>query len=73
MTRMKKPLGEKYGKSLTEIVGTSALEKALLYAETPRPRLTAEQQRELVGGSRRSRAESDNYPTTRAHGRVRAR
>src|SRR5450432_1096540 len=64
MTRMKKSLGEKYGKSLTEIVGhLGPLEKALLYAENATPEgLTAEQQRELIGGVEKIARESDNYP-----------
>src|SRR5450432_2834379 len=64
LTRMKKPLGEKYGKALTEVVGhLGPLEKALLYAENATPEgLTAEQQRELIGGVEKIARESDNYP-----------
>jgi predicted Ser/Thr protein kinase len=64
LTRMKKPLGEKYGKNLTEIVGRlGPLEKALLYAENATPEgLTTEQQRELVAGVERIARESDSYP-----------
>jgi predicted Ser/Thr protein kinase len=64
LTRMKKPLGEKYGKNLTEIVGRLApMEKALLYAENATPEgLTTEQQRELVAGVEKIARESDSYP-----------
>ncbi len=64
LTRMKKPLGEKYNKSLTEIVGRlGPLEKALLYAENATPEgLTTEQQRELVAGVEKIARESDSYP-----------
>jgi serine protein kinase len=64
MTRMKKPLGEKYGKNLTEIVGhLGPLEKALLYAENATPEgLSTDQHRELVAGIEKIARESDNYP-----------
>ena len=64
LTRMKKPLGEKYGKNLTEIVGRlGPLEKALLYAENATPEgLSAEQARELVAGIEKIARESDSYP-----------
>jgi serine protein kinase len=64
LTRMKKPLGEKYGKNLTEIVGRlGPLEKALLYAENATPEgLSSEQQRELVSGIEKIARESDSYP-----------
>ena len=64
LTRMKKPLGEKYGKNLTEIVGRlGPLEKALLYAENATPEgLSTEQQRELVAGVEKISRESDSYP-----------
>jgi serine protein kinase len=64
LTRMKKPLGEKYGKALTEVVGRlGPLEKALLYAENATPDgLTTEQHRELVAGIERIARESDSYP-----------
>jgi predicted Ser/Thr protein kinase len=64
LTRMKKPLGEKYGKALTEIVGRlGPLEKALLYAENATPEgLSTEQQRELVAGVEKIARESDSYP-----------
>jgi predicted Ser/Thr protein kinase len=61
---MKKPLAEKYGKTLSDIVGRlGPLEKALLYAEGGTPEgLNADQQRELVSGIERIARESDNYP-----------
>jgi predicted Ser/Thr protein kinase len=64
LTRMKKPLGEKYGKNLTEIVGRlGPLEKALLYAENAAPEgVSAEQARELVAGIEKIARESDSYP-----------
>jgi predicted Ser/Thr protein kinase len=64
LTRMKKPLGEKYGKNLTEIVGRlGPLEKALLYAENVTPEgLSTDQHRELVGGIEKIARESDSYP-----------
>ena len=64
LTRMKKPLGEKYGKSLTEIVGRlGPLEKALLYAENATPEgLSTDQHRELVAGIEKIARESDSYP-----------
>jgi predicted Ser/Thr protein kinase len=64
LTRMKKPLGEKYGKNLTEIVGRlGPMEKALLYAENATPEgLSTEQQRELVAGVEKIARESDSYP-----------
>jgi serine protein kinase len=64
LTRMKKPLGEKYGKSLTDVVGRlGPLEKALLYAEAIVPEgVPAEQARELVAGIEKIARESDSYP-----------
>jgi serine protein kinase len=64
LTRMKKPLGEKYGKNLTDVVGRlGPLEKALLYAEGAVPEgVSAEQQRELVAGTEKIARESDSYP-----------
>jgi predicted Ser/Thr protein kinase len=64
LTRMKKPLGEKYGKNLTEIVGRlGPLEKALLYAENASPEgVSPEQARELVAGIEKIARESDSYP-----------
>ncbi|HET6281995.1 MAG TPA: serine protein kinase PrkA, partial [Polyangia bacterium] len=64
LTRMKKPLAEKYSKSLADIVGRlGPLEKALLYAESGTPEgLNADQQRELTSGTEKIARESDNYP-----------
>ncbi len=64
LTRMKKPLGEKYGKSLTDVVGRlGPLEKALLYADAATPEgLNPDQARELVAGIERVARESDSYP-----------
>jgi predicted Ser/Thr protein kinase len=64
LTRMKKPLGEKYGKNLTEIVGRlGPLEKALLYADQTTPEgVASDQVRELVAGIEKIARESDSYP-----------
>ncbi len=64
LTRMKKPLGEKYGKNLTEIVARlGPMEKALLYAESATPEgLSTDQHRELVAGIEKIARESDSYP-----------
>src|SRR5450432_1114863 len=52
LTRMKKPLAEKYGKALSDIVlKLSPLEKAQPYADGITPEgLTTEQQRDLLAG-----------------------
>ena len=64
LTRMKKPLAEKYGKTLSDmVVKLGPLEKALLYADTLTPEgLSTEQQRELVAGIEKIARESDSYP-----------
>lgn len=64
LTRMKKPLAEKYGKTLSDIVGKlGPMEKALLYAEGTTPEgLNPEQHRELVAGIDKVARESDSYP-----------
>jgi predicted Ser/Thr protein kinase len=64
LTRMKKPLAEKYGKSLSDIVAKlGPMEKAQLYADNATPEgLTSEQQRDLVGGIDKIARESDSYP-----------
>jgi predicted Ser/Thr protein kinase len=64
LTRMKKPLAEKYSKTLSDIVAKlGPLEKALLYAEVITPEgLAPEQQRELVAGIDKVARESDSYP-----------
>jgi serine protein kinase len=64
LTRMKKPLGEKYGKVLSDVVGKlGPLEKALLYADNATPEgVSAEHSRELVAGIEKIARESDSYP-----------
>lgn len=64
LTRMKKPMPEKYTKSLTDTVGKLApLDKALLYADAQPPDgLTPEQIRDLVAGIEKIARESDTYP-----------
>jgi serine protein kinase len=64
LTRMKKPLAEKYGKGLSDIVlKLTPLEKAQLYADGATPEgLSTEQQRDLLGGVEKVARESDNYP-----------
>ncbi len=64
LTRMRKPLAEKYAKGLSELVAKlSPLEKAELYARglAPDP-LTAEQAKELVSNIDKIWGESDAYP-----------
>jgi serine protein kinase len=64
LTRMKKPLAEKYSKTLSEIVlKLGPIEKAQLYADSVTPEgLTSEQQRDLLAGIDKVARESDNYP-----------
>ncbi len=64
LTRMKKPLAEKYGKTLSDIVAKlGPMEKAQLYADNATPDgLTTEQQRDLVAGIEKISRESDSYP-----------
>ncbi|HET6147471.1 MAG TPA: serine protein kinase PrkA [Polyangia bacterium] len=64
LTRMKKPLAEKYSKSMADVVARlGPMEKALLYAEGAMPDgISADQQRELVAGIDKIARESDNYP-----------
>jgi serine protein kinase len=64
LTRMKKPLVEKYGKSLSDVVvKLGPMEKAQLYADNITPEgLTTEQQRDLVAGIEKIARESDSYP-----------
>jgi serine protein kinase len=64
LTRMKKPLAEKYSKTLADIVGKlGPMEKAVLYAEVATPEgLNPDQQRELVAGIDKIARESDSYP-----------
>jgi predicted Ser/Thr protein kinase len=64
LTRMKKPMPEKYPKSLVELVAKlGPLDKALLYAgEMPNESFTAEQLKELQAGVEKLARESDSYP-----------
>jgi predicted Ser/Thr protein kinase len=64
LTRMKKPLAEKYSKTLSDIVSKlGPMEKAQLYADGATPEgLSTEQQRDLVSGVEKIARESDNYP-----------
>lgn len=64
LTRMRKPLPEKYQKGLADLVAKLApLEKADLYARGAVPdALTAEQSRELVSNVEKIWGESDAYP-----------
>ncbi len=64
LTRMRKPLAEKYGKALSDVVvKLGPLEKAQLYADNAMPEgLTTEQQRDLLSGIDKVARESDNYP-----------
>jgi len=64
LTRMKKPLAEKYSKSLADVVARlGPMEKALLYADGAMPEgITTEQSRELGAGIDKIARESDNYP-----------
>jgi predicted Ser/Thr protein kinase len=61
---MKKPLAEKYGKQLADIViKLGPLEKAQLYADAAPPEgLSSEQQRDLLAGIEKVARESDTYP-----------
>jgi serine protein kinase len=64
LTRMKKPVSEKYTKGLTDTVAKLVpMDKALLYAEALPPEgLTAEQVRDLLAGIEKLARESDTYP-----------
>ena len=64
LTRMRKPLAEKYPKGLSELVAKlSPLEKAELYARgVPPDSLNAEQSKELVSNIDKIWGESDAYP-----------
>jgi serine protein kinase len=64
LTRMKKPLAEKYSKNMADVVARlGPMEKALLYAEGIMPDgITTDQQRELAAGIEKIARESDNYP-----------
>lgn len=64
LTRMKKPMPEKYPKGLAELIARlGPMEKALLYAtEAPGDGFSPEQIRELNAGVERIARESDAYP-----------
>lgn len=64
LTRMKKPLAEKYGKQLSDLVAKlGPMEKAQLYADAATPEgVTTEQARDLVAGIEKIARESDSYP-----------
>jgi predicted Ser/Thr protein kinase len=64
LTRMRKPLPEKYGKGLSEIVAKlSPLDKAELYTRGQPPHgLNVEQTKELLGSIDKVYGESDAYP-----------
>jgi predicted Ser/Thr protein kinase len=64
LTRMKKPLAEKYGKQLSDLVAKlGPLEKAQLYADSATPEgITTEQARDLIAGIDKIARESDSYP-----------
>jgi serine protein kinase len=64
LTRMKKPMPEKYPKGLAELVARlGPMEKALLYAsEGPSDGFSPDQMRELQAGMERVARESDAYP-----------
>ena len=64
LTRMKKPMPEKYVKGLTDSVSKlGPMDKAVLYADAQLPEgLTPEQARELVAGIEKIARESDTYP-----------
>ena len=64
LTRMKKPMPEKYAKGLAELLSRlSPMDKALLYAGEPlADGFSPEQQRELSAGVEKIAKESDTYP-----------
>jgi serine protein kinase len=64
LTRMKKPLAEKYGKQLSDLVAKlGPMEKAQLYADSATPEgITTEQARDLIAGIDKIARESDSYP-----------
>ncbi|HEX2656626.1 MAG TPA: serine protein kinase PrkA, partial [Polyangia bacterium] len=65
LTRMRKPLAEKYAKGLAETVSRMGpLDKALLYADGTMPDgLSSEQARELSANIEKIARESDSYPS----------
>jgi predicted Ser/Thr protein kinase len=64
LTRMKKPMPEKYPKGLAELVAKlGPLDKAMLYAgDAPHEGFTPEQIRDLVAATEKIARESDAYP-----------
>jgi predicted Ser/Thr protein kinase len=64
LTRMRKPLPEKYPKGLADLVAKlTPLEKAELYSKSqPPPGLSPEQTKELLGNIDKIWGESDAYP-----------
>jgi serine protein kinase len=64
LTRMRKPMPEKYPKPLAELMARlGPFDKALLYAgESPADGFTVEQQKDLAAGLERIAKESDSYP-----------
>jgi serine protein kinase len=64
LTRMRKPMPEKYPKPLAELMARlGPLDKALLYAgESPADGFSVEQQKDLSAGLERMARESDSYP-----------
>ncbi len=64
LTRMRKPMPEKYPKPLAELMSRlGPLDKALLYAgESPADGFSVEQQKDLSAGVERIARESDSYP-----------
>ncbi|MEO6952274.1 MAG: serine protein kinase PrkA [Polyangia bacterium] len=64
LTRMRRPIPDRYGKSLSEVVGKlSPMDKAELYARGKLPEgVTPEQGRELEGNLDKIYGESDSYP-----------
>jgi len=65
LTRMRKPLAEKYAKGLADTVSRMGpLDKALLYADGTMPDgLTTEQARDLAANVEKIAHESDSYPS----------
>ena len=64
LTRMRRPIPDRYGKTLSEVVGKlSPMEKAELYARGKLPEgVTPEQGRELESSLDKIYGESDSYP-----------
>ncbi|HEY0714823.1 MAG TPA: serine protein kinase PrkA, partial [Polyangia bacterium] len=64
LTRMRKPMPEKYQKPLAELMSRlGPFDKALIYAgEPPTDGFTVEQQKDLFAGLEKIAKESDSYP-----------